>query len=54
MSEYTSLSELYKDITDKHALTFKAVYLNFADHSASSHKKRDVSEMGSVSVFSWR
>jgi hypothetical protein len=28
--------------------------LNFADHSASSHKKRDVSEMGSVSVFSWR
>jgi hypothetical protein len=54
MSEYTSLSEFYKHITEKHALTFKAVYLDFADHPASSYKKRDVSEMGSVSVFRWR
>lgn len=54
MSEYMSLSEFCKHITEKHALTFTAVYLDFADHPAFSYKKHNVSEMGSVSVFRWR
>jgi hypothetical protein len=54
MPEYTSLSAFYKHMTGKHSLTLNAIYLDFADHPGSSYKNRNVSEMGSVSVFRWR
>lgn len=48
MPEYMSLLEFYKHMTERHALTFNAIYLDCTDHLGSSYKKLNVSEMVSV------